>query len=325
MPGDYRDSAVNCEIQTHKNSEAKFKCHVTPRSQTMLTLNEFMAQEDMPDESAKRSQQESSQSALKEQVKESSRLYCTRLRLPSQLTQPCWEWTDSVFSAAQRGDLALIQSLVESKGIGIVHERDAESCTLLHWAAINNHLELCRWLVQNGAQVDAIGGTLLATPVQWASRYTSRPKEWSLALYGVTSKKRKLTHLSPYTQNWTPESCQILGRARGRFAFSRLSRVHLPAFGSACWTSAHGFVAFVARLRREWVRLVQANTFNVGGLFGKLLRSRRRPRKLGGFYWLGWLDRLYCASLGRFIGALRARSNLTQSRKGGWKNQRLGR
>jgi palmitoyltransferase len=76
-----------------------------------------------------------------------------------------------LFSAAQKGDLALIQSFLEKKGIGIVHERDNENCTLLHWAAINNHLELCRWLVQNGAQVDAIGGTLQATPAQWASRY----------------------------------------------------------------------------------------------------------------------------------------------------------
>jgi palmitoyltransferase len=42
--------------------------------------------------------------------------------------------------------------------------------TLLHWAAINNRKELCSLYISNGANVDAIGGKLLATPLHWAVR-----------------------------------------------------------------------------------------------------------------------------------------------------------
>jgi ankyrin repeat protein len=40
----------------------------------------------------------------------------------------------------------------------------------LHWAAINAHVDVCRWLLEHGAEVDAIGGDLQATPLQWAAR-----------------------------------------------------------------------------------------------------------------------------------------------------------
>lgn len=42
--------------------------------------------------------------------------------------------------------------------------------TLLHWASINNRKELCSLYLSNGAEVDAVGGKLLATPLQWAVR-----------------------------------------------------------------------------------------------------------------------------------------------------------
>ena len=52
-----------------------------------------------------------------------------------------------------------------------VNIRDEENVTLLHWAAINNRKELINLYISNGAQVDAIGGKLLATPLHWAVRY----------------------------------------------------------------------------------------------------------------------------------------------------------
>lgn len=42
--------------------------------------------------------------------------------------------------------------------------------TPLHWAAINAQLATCRYLIEQGAEVDAIGGDLQATPLQWAAR-----------------------------------------------------------------------------------------------------------------------------------------------------------
>lgn len=48
--------------------------------------------------------------------------------------------------------------------------RDAQDVTPLHWAAINAHVAAARWLLDHGAYVDAVGGELKATALQWAAR-----------------------------------------------------------------------------------------------------------------------------------------------------------
>jgi ankyrin repeat protein len=45
-----------------------------------------------------------------------------------------------------------------------------ENITLLHWAAINSRIEIAKYLISKGAQVDAVGGILNATPLHWAIR-----------------------------------------------------------------------------------------------------------------------------------------------------------
>ncbi|KAG9311112.1 hypothetical protein JVU11DRAFT_9022 [Chiua virens] len=85
--------------------------------------------------------------------------------LRSQPAQPVQE----IISAAQRGDLATIQQLIES-GTATVNDRDDQNVTPLHWAAINAQLQTCRYLIEQGAEVDVIGGDLQATPLQWAAR-----------------------------------------------------------------------------------------------------------------------------------------------------------
>ena len=47
---------------------------------------------------------------------------------------------------------------------------DAEGITLLHWAALNNRLEVAKYLISKGAEVDAVGGVLQSTPLHWAIR-----------------------------------------------------------------------------------------------------------------------------------------------------------
>ena len=42
--------------------------------------------------------------------------------------------------------------------------------TLLHWAAINNRKEIVGYYIKQGADVDAVGGELMSTPLHWASR-----------------------------------------------------------------------------------------------------------------------------------------------------------
>ncbi|KAJ3414182.1 hypothetical protein HDV05_006887 [Chytridiales sp. JEL 0842] len=74
-----------------------------------------------------------------------------------------------LYQAAQRGASNRVSALLEA-GEVTANSRDAENCTALHWAAINNHLGVARLLIDKGAEVDAIGGDLLATPLHWAAR-----------------------------------------------------------------------------------------------------------------------------------------------------------
>lgn len=71
--------------------------------------------------------------------------------------------------AAQRGDLELIRELIAT-GKASATDRDPQNITPLHWAAINAHVATCRYLLEQGAEVDALGGDLVATPMQWAAR-----------------------------------------------------------------------------------------------------------------------------------------------------------
>ncbi|GHJ88235.1 hypothetical protein NliqN6_4637 [Naganishia liquefaciens] len=69
----------------------------------------------------------------------------------------------------QVGDLEALENLAASGQLD-VNARDEANVTLLHWAAINAHVAVCRWLMEKGAIVDVRGGDLDATPLQWAAR-----------------------------------------------------------------------------------------------------------------------------------------------------------
>eukprot|EP01135_Chromosphaera_perkinsii_P012105 Nk52_evm43s2579 gene=Nk52_evmTU43s2579 len=75
-----------------------------------------------------------------------------------------------IFQCAQRGLLDKIIDFVEIKKAHLITDRDSGNVTLLHWAAINNRLACAEYLLKNGHEVDAIGGDLQATPLQWAAR-----------------------------------------------------------------------------------------------------------------------------------------------------------
>lgn len=74
-----------------------------------------------------------------------------------------------MFIAAQRGDVDMLKSLIES-GKASAQDKDPDNITPLHWAAINGQLAACRYLLDQGAEVDALGGDLVASPLQWAAR-----------------------------------------------------------------------------------------------------------------------------------------------------------
>lgn len=70
---------------------------------------------------------------------------------------------------AQQGDLIKVKELLD-KGEANATDVDQEGITALHWAAMNSALDICKLLLERGAEVDAIGGELLATPLHWATR-----------------------------------------------------------------------------------------------------------------------------------------------------------
>lgn len=77
--------------------------------------------------------------------------------------------TSRVHEWAQHGDYAQLQACI-SADANSARARDAEDITPLHWAAINGHAAVCTLLLDSGAEVDAPGGTLGATPLQWSIR-----------------------------------------------------------------------------------------------------------------------------------------------------------
>lgn len=76
--------------------------------------------------------------------------------------------TFDIVKATQYGLLNRCTELIES-GYD-VNTPDPQNIYLLHWAAINNKLELIKYYISKGAIVDAVGGDLRATPLHWAAR-----------------------------------------------------------------------------------------------------------------------------------------------------------
>ncbi|KAJ1660138.1 palmitoyltransferase akr1 [Dispira simplex] len=70
---------------------------------------------------------------------------------------------------AQQGNTAKARELLES-GQAEATTQDAQGVTALHWAAINNHVDLAQCLLDYGADINAISDDLKATPLHWACR-----------------------------------------------------------------------------------------------------------------------------------------------------------
>ncbi|XP_050435792.1 palmitoyltransferase Hip14 [Adelges cooleyi] len=73
-----------------------------------------------------------------------------------------------IIKASQYGLLDRCTQLVE-EGYD-VNSPDPQNIYLLHWAAINNKVDVIKYYISKGAIVDAVGGDLKATPLHWATR-----------------------------------------------------------------------------------------------------------------------------------------------------------
>ncbi|CAO4373469.1 unnamed protein product [Caenorhabditis nigoni] len=68
--------------------------------------------------------------------------------------------------AAQLGEIQTVRFLLN--GHVTANELDHEGCGLLHWAAINNKIEIIELILSHGGNVDLIGGHMRSTPLHWA-------------------------------------------------------------------------------------------------------------------------------------------------------------
>ena len=92
--------------------------------------------------------------------------------------------TFDIVKATQYGAYDRVRHLVLDEGYD-VNARDSENVSLLHWAAINNRQELADFLIQNGAQVDPVGGDLRSAPIHWAVRQGHLPMVVKLLAHGA--------------------------------------------------------------------------------------------------------------------------------------------
>ncbi|ETI25928.1 hypothetical protein G647_02705 [Cladophialophora carrionii CBS 160.54] len=76
---------------------------------------------------------------------------------------------EDIMQCARIGALEHIQKMIQS-GKHSANYRDEEGISPLHWAAINNQYAVCKYLVEQGADVNAKGGESNATAVMWASQ-----------------------------------------------------------------------------------------------------------------------------------------------------------
>ena len=82
------------------------------------------------------------------------------------------------------------RELVERDGVDVTHA-DNEGITVLHWAAINNRIPVASYIIQKGADVNAVGGELRSTPIHWATRWGCKDeRRWGVRDQGVVDFKR---------------------------------------------------------------------------------------------------------------------------------------
>jgi len=76
---------------------------------------------------------------------------------------------ETLFDAAKEGDLAFIREALDADP-KLLNSRDGWKYTALHWACIRGHWDTARYLIDRGAEINAIGGDG-GTPLNWAAHH----------------------------------------------------------------------------------------------------------------------------------------------------------
>ncbi|XP_076450296.1 palmitoyltransferase ZDHHC17-like [Babylonia areolata] len=93
-----------------------------------------------------------------------------------------------IVRATQYGVFPRVRELVEA-GFD-VNQMDKENVSLLHWAAINNRIDIVKYFIAKGAVVDRLGGDLNSTPLHWATRQGHLNMVVLLIAYGADPSVR---------------------------------------------------------------------------------------------------------------------------------------
>ena len=82
-------------------------------------------------------------------------------KLVADFTPPEW---DLLLSAASKNDWLAVRHLVENEGVPITHSNGMKQ-TALHISVLWGHIETSRYLIENGADVNAANALFGATPL----------------------------------------------------------------------------------------------------------------------------------------------------------------
>jgi len=112
-----------------------------------------------------------------------------------------------VIQAAQTGDLEVIDAYLKHKSREEVAKASDNEVHLLHWAMANNHTEVVKSLIRAGAPLDAVGGSLRETPLQWAVKTNKLEVVHYVLSFGVRSTPALLDQKSSNGYNALHYAC----------------------------------------------------------------------------------------------------------------------
>lgn len=104
------------------------------------------------------------------------------------MQQPAALPSRDIWTAARRGDVDLLRVLIEEEKNDI-NQGDEDGSTPLHWAAYFDRLEAITYLLQRGANIDALNEKEAQTPLHWACIGKSLPSMLLLIKEGADITK----------------------------------------------------------------------------------------------------------------------------------------
>ncbi|CAI2182425.1 16297_t:CDS:2 [Funneliformis geosporum] len=98
---------------------------------------------------------------------------CSHSSAPNPYAQTLNEldFQKSIHYACLNNDVSRVKTIISKKGGSVVNEIDSTGYAPLHYAARKGYLEICRILIDHGANVNAITPEMLSTPLHRASAY----------------------------------------------------------------------------------------------------------------------------------------------------------